>query len=231
MIIAIDGTVASGKSSAARLLAAQLGYAYVNTGLMYRAVAAWARHHGIPTADHAALAARAATLRIDLRDLPGGQHVFVDGDDLTHDALAPDIGADVSNVADNAGVRAVLVREQRRLGLAAGNAVLDGRDIGSVVFPDAGVKFFVSAEVRERARRRLADDRARRPGITLEEVEAAVRERDARDRARPVGALVRMPDAIDIDTTHNSGPHETVAQMRAHLENRTCPISIPGSHA
>lgn len=224
MIIAIDGTVASGKSSAARLLAQQLGFTYINTGLMYRGVAAWARRNGIPTADHAALAARVVDLRIDLRDLSDGQHVFVNGEDLTHEALAPDIGADVSNVADNEAVRAVLVREQRRLGLAAGNAVLDGRDIGSVVFPDADVKFFVTADVEERARRRLADDRARKPDLTLAEVIEAVRARDARDRARPVGALKRMPDAIDIDTTHNAGPHETVAQMRARLQEKIGPI-------
>lgn len=224
MIIAIDGTVASGKSSAARLLAQKLGYAYINTGLMYRGVAAWARRNGIPTTDHTALAARIGSLRIDLRDLPDGQHVYLNGEDLTHEALAPDIGADVSNVADNAAVRAVLVREQRRLGLAAGHAVLDGRDIGSVVFPDADVKFFVTADVEERARRRLADDRARHPSITLAEVADAVRARDARDRARPVGALKRMPDAIDIDTTHNASPWDTVAQMCAHLEHKIGPI-------
>ncbi|MCX7847093.1 MAG: (d)CMP kinase [bacterium] len=220
MIIAVDGTVASGKSSAARLLAQELGFAYINTGLMYRSVAAWARRQGIATGDQATLAARVGELRIDLRDLPDGQHVLVNGEDVTDEALAPDIGADVSNVADNPAVRDVLVREQRRLGRAAGNAVLDGRDIGSVVFPDAEVKFFVTASEEERARRRLADDRARKPDVTFEEVLAAVRARDARDRQRPVGALMRMPDAIEIDTTHNRGPQETVAQMRAVLEQK-----------
>lgn len=220
MIIAVDGTVASGKSTAARLLARRLGYAYINTGLMYRAVAAWARRHGYATNDQATLAARVQDLRIDLRDLPDGQHVFVNGEDMTEAALAPDIGPDVSNVADNPGVREVLVREQRRLGRAAGNAVVEGRDISSVVFPDAEVKFFVTATLEERARRRWRDDRMRKPDVTLEEVIAAVRARDERDRARPIGALIRMPDAVNIDTTNFRDPEETVAQMLAVLREK-----------
>lgn len=220
MIIAVDGTVASGKSTAARLLARCLGYAYINTGLMYRAVAAWARRHGYATNDQATMGARVQDLRIDLRDLPDGQHVFVNEEDMTEAALAPDIGPDVSNVADNPGVREVLVRAQRRLGRAAGNAVVEGRDIGSVVFPDAEVKFFVTATLEERARRRWRDDRMRKPDVTLEEVIAAVRARDERDRARPMGALIRMPDAIVIDTTNFRGPEETVAQMLAVLREK-----------
>ena len=216
MIIAIDGTVASGKSTAAKSLAQRLGYTYINTGLMYRAVAAYARRHEIPTSDFAHVAQCAQELRIDLRTQDDGQHVFVNGEDYTADATAPDIGVDVSNVADNEAVRAVLVREQRRLGLAAGNAVLEGRDIGSVVFPDAGIKFFVTADSRERAHRRLDDDRKKNPAITLAQVEAAVVARDTRDRERPVGPLLRMPGAIDIDTTRNS-PAATLDQMLRHV--------------
>ena len=216
MIIAIDGTVASGKSTAAKSLAQRLGYTYINTGLMYRAVAAYARRHEIPTSDFARVAQCAQALRIDLRTQDDGQHVFVNGEDYTADATAPDIGVDVSNVADNEAVRAVLVREQRRLGLAAGNAVLEGRDIGSVVFPDAGIKFFVTADARERARRRLGDDRKKNPAITLAQVEAAVVARDTRDRERPVGPLLRMPGALDIDTTRNS-PAATLDQMLRHV--------------
>ena len=218
MIVAIDGTVASGKSSAARMLASRLGCLYINTGLMYRGVAAHARRTGIPTSDRARLGACAQSLKIDLETRADGQHVLVNGEDLTREATAPDIGPDVSNVADNEEVRRVLVREQRRLGLEAGSAVLDGRDIGSVVFPDADIKFFVSADLRERARRRLADDQKANPVLTLEQVEQSVAERDERDRTRPVGALRRMPDAIDIDTTRNSGAEETVLQMLQRIE-------------
>jgi cytidylate kinase len=213
MIIAIDGTVASGKSSAAKLLAQRLGYAYINTGLMYRGVAAFCRRHGIPTNDSRAVALHVKFLKVDLKNTAGGQRVLINGNDLTEAATAADIGAYVSDIADNKIVREVLVRAQQRLGRLAGNAVLEGRDIGSVVFPDAEVKFFVTGDVRERARRRLADDLPKNPALTLAVVEEATRARDERDRTRAVGALVRMPDAIDIDTTHNRGPEQTVAQM------------------
>ncbi|NLF39618.1 (d)CMP kinase [bacterium] len=216
MIIAIDGTVASGKSTAARNIAGRLGFLHINTGLMYRAVAAFARRNGIPTADAHRVAACAKELRIDLARTSAGQRVYVDGTDMTDEATAPDIGPDVSNVADNEAVRAVLVREQRRMGLEAGDAVLEGRDIGSVVFPDAEVKFFVTADARERARRRLEDDRKRNPDITLDDVLEAIIARDERDRSRPVGALKRMPGAIDVDTTHNT-PEQTLEQMLAAI--------------
>ena len=116
MIIAIDGTVASGKSTAARALARRLAYLYINTGLMYRGVAAWARLRGIPTVDVDRLAGIVPDLRIDLENHADGPHVRVNGEDVTAEATAPDIGPDVSNVADNTAVRECLVREQRRMG-------------------------------------------------------------------------------------------------------------------
>ena len=202
MIIAIDGTVASGKSTAAKSLAAELDFLYINTGLMYRGVAAFARINNIPTTDSEKIASCAENLKIDLKNVDGKQHVFVNEKDLTHEAIAPDIGVYVSNIADNPDVRKVLVKEQRRLGLEAENAVLEGRDIGSVVFPDADIKFFVTAKSRERARRRLEDDRKRNRKLTLDDVEKAVLDRDKRDSERPVGALKKMPNSIEIDTTN-----------------------------
>ncbi len=216
MIIAIDGTVASGKSTAAKSLAAKLGFLYINTGLMYRGVASFARINNIPTTDSEKIASNAKNLKIDLKNIDGKQHVFVNGNDLTHEAVAPDIGVYVSNIADNPAVRKFLVKEQRRLGLEAGNAVLEGRDIGSDVFPDADIKFFVTAEPRERARRRLEDDRKRNPELTLDDVEKAVLDRDKRDSERPVGALKKMPGAIEINTT-DLLPAETVELMIKHL--------------
>ena len=219
MIVAIDGTVASGKSTAARSLAARLGYLYINTGLMYRGVAAHARVHNIPTTDREQIAQCVKGLRIDLNNSTDGQHVYVNGADLTVEATAPDIGPDVSNVADNDMVRETLVTEQRRLGREAGNAVLEGRDIGSVVFPDADIKFFFTAETRERARRRLADDRKSNPDISLAEVEQLLIDRDRRDRDRPVGALKQMPEAIVIDTTGLS-PEESLNRMTGYIETK-----------
>jgi len=201
MIIAIDGTVASGKSTAAKKLAKKINYFYINTGLMYRGVAAFARMNEIPTNDSERIADLAGKLKLDLKDVDGKQHIFVNDDDFTEYALAPDIGAYVSDVADNPEVRRLLVSEQRRLGLEAGDAVLEGRDIGSDVFPDADIKFYVTADSRERASRRLADDQKKNPLLTLDDVEKAVLDRDKRDRERPVGALRKMSDAIEIDTT------------------------------
>ncbi len=204
MIIAIDGTVASGKSTVAKKLAKKINYFYINTGLMYRGVAAFARMNNIPTDNSGKIASLAHELKLDLKDIDGKQHIFVNEDDLTELAIAPDIGGYVSDVADNPEVRKLLVSEQRRLGLEAGDAVLEGRDIGSDVFPDADIKFYVTADSRERAKRRLADDQKKNPNLTLDDVEKAVLDRDKRDKERPVGALKKMPDAIEIDTTNLS---------------------------
>jgi len=220
MIIAIDGTVASGKSTAARSLAAQLGYLYINTGLMYRGVTAFARVNGIPTLNRESISNCVRGLRLDLSDQDDGQHILVNGVDLTHEATAPDIGPDVSNVADNDIVRETLVNEQRRLGRESGTAVLEGRDIGSVVFPDADIKFFVTADTRERATRRLADDRKKNPDITIEEVEQLLIQRDIRDKERPVGALKKVDGAIEINTSRLT-PEEVVASMLQHIHNHS----------
>ena len=220
MIIAIDGTVASGKSTAARCLAAQLGYLYINTGLMYRGVTAFARVNGIPTLNRESISNCVRGLRLDLSDQDDGQHILVNGVDLTHEATAPDIGPDVSNVADNDIVRETLVNEQRRLGRESGTAVLEGRDIGSVVFPDADIKFFVTADTRERATRRLADDRKKNPDITIEEVEQLLIQRDIRDKERPVGALKKVDGAIEINTSRLT-PEEVVASMLQHIHNHS----------
>lgn len=184
---------------------------------MYRGIAAFARMNNIPTNDSEKIAALVKKLKLDLKDVGTKQHIFVNDKDLTEQAVAPDIGAYVSDVADNPEVRKLLVSEQRRLGLEAGNAVLEGRDIGSDVFPDADIKFYVTADSRERARRRLADDRKKNPNLTLDDVEKAVLERDARDRARPVGALKKMPDAIEIDTT-NLSPDAVIELMANYIE-------------
>jgi len=216
MIIAIDGTVASGKSTAAKNLAKKINYLYINTGLMYRGVAAFARMNNTPTDNAEKIADLAGKLKLDLKDVSGKQHIFVNDEDLTEFAIAPDIGGYVSDVADNPEVRKLLVSEQRRLGLEAENAVLEGRDIGSDVFPDADIKFYVTAEARERAKRRLADDQIKNPNLTIDDVEKAVLDRDKRDIERPVGALRKMPTAIEIDTT-NLSPDEVIDLMIKHI--------------
>lgn len=201
MIIAIDGTVSSGKSTAARNVARELGLLYINTGLMYRGVAAYCLREKINTADREKVAEAAAGLKIDLVSAVDGQHVLVNGTDLTAEAKGPGITAAVSDVADNVKVRERLVAEQRRLGTEARpGAVMEGRDIGSVVFPDADIKFFITAPAEVRAHRRYLEFLESGKTVSEETVLRQVLERDKRDRERLVGALVKMPGAVELDT-------------------------------
>jgi cytidylate kinase len=201
MIIAIDGTVSSGKSTAAKNVARELGLLYINTGLMYRAVAAYCLNSGVDTADKEKVASLAKELTIDLVNKEDGQHVLANGEDLTTQCKGPAVAKAVSDVADNVEVRKHLVAEQRRLGLAAKpGAVMEGRDIGSVVFPDADIKFFITAPAEVRAHRRCLEFKENGKNVPEEEVLRSVLERDKRDRERPVGALIQLPEAIPLDT-------------------------------
>ncbi|HZH48094.1 MAG TPA: (d)CMP kinase [Roseococcus sp.] len=186
MIIAVDGPAAAGKGTLARRLAAHLGLPYLDTGLLYRAVGRRLLDAGADPADPEA--ATAAALTLEAADLARG--------DLR--GPAPDQAA--SQVAAVPGVRAALLDFQRRFG-AAGGAVLDGRDIGTVVFPKAQVKLFVTASPAERARRRHAEMLARGQPATLAEVEAEMAARDARDAGRDVAPLAPAADARLLDTT------------------------------
>ena len=201
MIIAIDGTVSSGKSTAAKNVARELGLLYINTGLMYRAVTAYCLKCGVDTKDKEKVAALANELRIDLVSCSDGQHALANGEDLTAECKGPLVSEAVSDIADNVKVRERLVAEQRRLGLEARpGAVMEGRDIGSVVFPDADIKFFVTAPPEVRAHRRYLEFKGNGKNVPEEEVLRSVLERDKRDRERPVGALIKLPEAIPLDT-------------------------------
>ena len=193
--IALDGPVASGKSVVGRAVARRLGYRYLDTGLMYRAVALLARRRGIPPEDAPALERLARSLRFRLE----GDRLRVDGEDLT-DALAePSLGEMASRVAVHPGVRSALVSAQRALA-EEGPVVMAGRDIGTVVLPDADLKVFLTASPEERARRRWRELRARGEEAGLEEVLREVEERDRRDATRPVAPLRPAPDAVVLET-------------------------------
>ena len=203
MIIAIDGTTASGKSTVAKKLAEKLGFLHVNTGLMYRGVAAYTRQKNIDTADVSAVTKLIENIDVKLcRDEKNMQHIYINEKDYTDLALAPDIGIYVSNIADNASVRKKLVAEQRRIGLEAKNAVLEGRDIATIVFPNADLKLFITADLKVRAKRRYLDDIKRNPNITLEDCEKYVAERDFRDFNREIAPLIKTPDAVLIDNSN-----------------------------
>jgi len=220
LVIAVDGPAGAGKSTAARALAARLGYLHVDSGAMYRVVGLAARERGVDLGDAGALAALVDAMAITLRDEPSGQRVFLDGRDVTAEIRAPAAGEWASRVAAVPQVRASLIARQRAL--AAGGVVMDGRDIGTVVFPDADCKFFLVASADERARRRHGDLLAAGTPGNLTATRAEIEARDRRDRERAHAPLQAAPDAIVIDTTQLS-PEAVVARMLETARARARP--------
>ena len=196
LIIAIDGPSGAGKGTVARTLALRLGYTHVDTGAMYRAVAWKAGHVGVDLADEDALTAIADAAEFEL-----GAEVRVDGHDITRAIRTPEMDAAAAAVARHPRVRASLVRRQRDYA-ARGGLVMEGRDIGTVVFPDADVKVFLDASAEERARRRANDaSHASSQGQEVSQVATALAERDRQDSTRKTSPLAMAPDAVRIDTT------------------------------
>ncbi|RLC60133.1 MAG: (d)CMP kinase [Chloroflexota bacterium] len=205
--IAIDGPAASGKSTVGELLARHLGYLYFDTGVMYRAVTWAALQRGIPIEDEAAVTALAERLRIDVTPPTvddGRQYtVLADGVDVTWAIRTPEVDANVSSVSAYRGVRGAMVRQQRRIA-AGGRIVMVGRDIGTVVLPDADLKIYLDATVEERARRRWRELRARGEETDYEVVLTSMRRRDTIDSHREVSPLRVAEDAVVVDTTDMS---------------------------
>jgi cytidylate kinase len=203
VIIAIDGPAASGKSTVARALAKRLDAGYLDTGAMYRAVAAEALRLGVALDDTGALTSLAEGLDIVFEREPGSplpSRVVVEGRDATSEIRQPAVDAAVSPVSAVPGVRAAMVGVQRRIG-SEGLWVVEGRDIGTVVFPDAPVKVFLTASAEERARRREID--MRRLGLSLgaDDVQRRLEARDEYDSSREASPLVAADDAVRLDTT------------------------------
>jgi len=210
LTIAIDGPVGAGKSTAARLLAARLGYRHVDTGAMYRALALKALLEGVNWGDGPGL--RALFERMDLAFVrhPAGQRLVVGGEDWTEPVRQPEVDRGASLVSVHPAVREVMVARQRALG-AGGGIVMDGRDIGTVVFQAADVKFYLDASLEERSRRRHAEAVARGERCSLEGVQAEILSRDQRDMGRAAGPLTVAPDALRLDTT--AVPPEAVLEV------------------
>jgi CMP/dCMP kinase len=201
LIIAIDGPVGSGKSTLARRVAELLGYVYVDTGAMYRALAFKALRNGLALDGHDEnLVALARATRVDLRAEDGTQRVLLDQDDVTAAIRTPEVSQAASKIAVNPGVRQVLVAEQRRAG-EQGGVVMEGRDIGSVVFPDAQLKIFLTASPETRADRRWREHQQKGDDINLQRTLEEIRERDRRDLQRSTSPLVRAADAVVVDST------------------------------
>ena len=199
MIIAIDGPSGAGKGTVARDVARALQYRHVDTGAMYRAVAWAAVNRTVPLDDEQAVAAIATSAEIEVE--PG--RVAIDGVEVTQAIRTPSIDRAAAMVARLPAVRRVLVTRQRALG-AGGRIVMEGRDIGTTVFPDADVKVYLDADPAERARRRAHDPAHQGHGSTLAAVSTALDERDAIDRGRRTSPLTIAPDAVHLDTTHLS---------------------------
>ena len=197
LVIAIDGPSGAGKGTIARALASRLGYRHVDTGAMYRAVAWQAGHAGVDLHDEAGVAAVAASAAFDLEQ----GRVSIDGHDVARAIRTPDIDRAAAIVARHPEVRRVLVARQRAMGVGGG-VVMEGRAIGTVVFPDADVKIFLDASPEERARRRAADPAHRASAASaLADVATALAERDRLDSTRAASPLAMAADAVHLDTT------------------------------
>jgi cytidylate kinase len=223
--IAIDGPAASGKSTVGELLARRLGYLYFDTGVMYRAVTWAALDRGIPIEDEAAVVALAGKLHIDVSPPTaddGRQYtVLADGVDITWEIRTPAVNADVSPISAYPGVRREMVRQQRRVA-QGGRVVMVGRDIGTVVLPDADLKVYLDASVEERARRRWEEERARGENSDYDAVLASMRRRDQIDSNREASPLRAAEDAVVLDTTALDIEGVMVEVMRL-IEEQKCP--------
>jgi cytidylate kinase len=208
LTIAIDGPAGSGKSSVARVVAQRLGYLYLDSGAMYRALALKAlRNDGSMLTSEERLEELARVTHIELRAVPSTlqdptihNRVLLDGEDVTQSIRSSEVGQAASRAATIAGVRAVLVAEQQRAG-SSGGVVMEGRDIGTVVFPNAELKIFLEATPEARAERRWKEHNEKGEELGLAEVLEEVRERDKRDTERKVSPLVRAGDAVLVDNT------------------------------
>jgi cytidylate kinase len=202
MVIAIDGPAGAGKSTVARLLAQRFGCPYIETGAMYRAVGLFALRRGVPLSDAPALEELADRIHYRFLSTEQGNRLLADGEDITDVIRGKEVSQAASIVSALPGVRRALVRRQRELG-RSGNVVMEGRDIGTKVFPDAEVKVYLDASAEVRGRRRLAQLDAGTPGdpARLKQLMAEIEERDRRDSQRADSPLLQAPDAIYLDSS------------------------------
>lgn len=201
LVIAIDGPAASGKSTTAKVVAEKLDYIFVDTGAMYRAMTLKVLKESIEVNDSEQIAKLAVRTSIRLERSEGSHKVFLDGEDVTMEIRNRKVTNAVSAVSSIKKVREVMVREQRRMG-AEGGIVLEGRDIGTVVFPDADVKIFMIANAEERARRRQRDLVQQGVHVSLDELKDEITVRDKKDSDRDVSPLRKADDAIILDTSN-----------------------------
>ncbi len=216
LTVTIDGPSGAGKSTAAKGLARRLGYVYIDTGAMYRAVALEARERASGFDDEEGLYQWASSLKIVFLDREGETHIFCNGRDVTEKIRSPEISLLASEISKRKGVREALVTMQREMG-EGGSVVLEGRDTGTVVFPHANIKFYLDADARERAGRRYDELAKKGVEVSFDETLREVIERDRNDMNRALSPLRKAEDAVLIDSTRRSAK-EVIEEMVRHVE-------------
>jgi cytidylate kinase len=215
LIVAIDGPAGSGKSTVTHLLAKKLGYVHIDTGALYRCIAFKAIRNQMSLSDSVAMGKLAAESKLEFQWLGDERnHVFLDGQRVSDLIRTPEIGLAASKISAYPEVRKALLGLQRQLG-ENGGAVLEGRDVGTVVFPNADIKFFLTASVESRARRRMVELEDKGIYLDFEEVKRQVQERDKGDTERAVAPLKKAQDAVEVDTTAM-----TIEEVVANLHQR-----------
>ena len=222
MVITIDGPAGSGKSTTAREVARQLGFLYIDTGAMYRAVAfAFLQDGRVPNSGNAAYLL--STIQIDLKHKNGEQKIYLNGRDVSFEIRSSEAGIAASKVATLQAVREKLVDEQRRIAdeyeLCGGGVVIDGRDIGTVVFPDAPFKFFLVADESIRARRRFDEIQREKQTADYQQILGDIRHRDKQDYERTLAPLCKAENAIEIDTSNMTIEEQVIAVLN-HIGER-----------
>lgn len=218
-VVTIDGPAASGKSTVARRVARRIGATFLDTGAMYRAVTFAAMQDAVDLDDESQLIGVADRHTFEFEAADDAMLVFVDGTDVTDRIRGPELTTNVRHIACSPPMRARLVEMQRQFAKRYGRVVTEGRDQGTVVFPDASVKFYLVADAGERARRRKADLEAQGVEADLEELRQAIESRDRSDESRAVGPLKPAVDAIHVDTTHLA-VDEVVEQLLNHINEK-----------
>ena len=219
LTIAIDGPSGAGKSTVARSLAKRLGYVYIDTGAMYRSLALRVKEKGIPPENELTLRQLALSIHIHFATEGGQTRVFCEGKDITEAIRTPEISRLASSISKQKGVREVLVQMQRKMG-EEGGVILEGRDIGTVVFPGADVKFYLDAESDERVRRRYDEMVEKGVKVDFKETQEELLQRDYNDTHRVHSPLKKADDAVFIDSTHRS-VEEVVEEMVRVIKERT----------
>lgn len=218
IIVAIDGPSGSGKSTVAKRLAGKLGYMYIDTGAMYRAVALQAKRDSIDINDSAALIRLCESVKLEFVPDNGGLRTILNGEDVSEAIRTPEMSMAASDISARKEVRQALLSLQRRMG-ENGGVVLEGRDVGTVIFPNAEAKFFLDASLEERGKRRYKELAAKGMDVTLEQTVEDVRKRDINDSSREIAPLKMADDAVLVDST-NIGVEEVVEKMIEVVEEK-----------